>query len=83
LFVLQEAEAPPDVRKPLRSTVYKDTLLGHAPGTPIDEILEMTLRELILEMEEKISAGGLGLLKVCNYLDEVSNGGGLMGLRIG
>lgn len=58
-----------EVRKSQRqkeTNHYKDTLLGHEPGTPLDEILELTLRELILEMEEKVSVGGLGSLKVKN-----------------
>jgi hypothetical protein len=38
--------------------------LNFPPGTPSDEILELTLRDFILEMEEKINGGGLGSLKV-------------------
>lgn len=58
-----------EVRKSQRqkdSNLYKDTLLGHPADTPLDEILELTLRDLILEMEEKMSVGGLGSLKVKN-----------------
>jgi hypothetical protein len=42
--------------------------LNFPPGTPSDEILELTLQDFILEMEEKIHVGGLGSLKVytCN-----------------
>ncbi|XP_034233074.1 bromodomain adjacent to zinc finger domain protein 1A isoform X2 [Thrips palmi] len=58
-----------EVRKSQRqkeANQYKDTLLGHPADTPLDEILELTLRDLILEMEEKMSVGGLGSLKVKN-----------------
>lgn len=58
-----------EVRKSQRqkeTNHYKDTLLGHPANTPLDEILELTLRDLILEMEEKMSVGGLGSLKVKN-----------------
>ncbi|XP_052121345.1 bromodomain adjacent to zinc finger domain protein 1A isoform X2 [Frankliniella occidentalis] len=58
-----------EVRKSQRnkeSNLYKDTLLGHDAGTPLEDILELTLRDLILEMEEKIRIGGLGSLKVKN-----------------
>jgi hypothetical protein len=38
--------------------------LNLPPGTPSDEIMELTLRDFILEMEEKMHGGGLGSLKV-------------------
>lgn len=63
------SEEVPEVRKSQRQkegNQYKDTMLGHPVGTPIEDILELTLRDLVLEMEEKISVGGLGALKVKN-----------------
>ncbi|XP_021919556.1 bromodomain adjacent to zinc finger domain protein 1A isoform X2 [Zootermopsis nevadensis] len=53
----------PEPRKS-RSQKHEDANLNFAPGTPTDEILELTLRDFILEMEEKIQIGGLGSLKV-------------------
>ncbi|PNF34918.1 hypothetical protein B7P43_G01418 [Cryptotermes secundus] len=53
----------PEPRKS-RSQKHEDANLNYPPGTPIDEILELTLRDFILEMEEKIQVGGLGSLKV-------------------
>jgi len=53
-----------------------DPNLGFAPGTPIDLILELQLRDLILETEEKIFLGGLGSLKVYknnNSLNPIRN----------
>jgi hypothetical protein len=49
-----------------RSQKHADANLNYPPGTPTDEILELTLRDFILEMEEKIQTGGLGSLKVCS-----------------
>lgn len=54
----------PEPRKS-RSHKHEDANLNFPPGTPADEILELTLRDFILEMEEKIQMGGLGSLKVC------------------
>jgi hypothetical protein len=54
----------PEPRK-CRSQKHEDANLNFPPGTPTDEILELTLRDFILEMEEKIQMGGLGCLKVC------------------
>lgn len=61
------SEDVPEVRKSQRqkeTSQYKDTLLGHPSGTQIQDIMELTLRDLILEIEEKITVGGLGSLKV-------------------
>lgn len=55
----------PEPRKS-RSQKHEDANLNYPPGTPTDEILELTLRDFILEMEEKIQVGGLGSLKVCS-----------------
>lgn len=54
----------PEPRKS-RSQKHEDANLNFPPGTPTDEILELTLRDFILEMEEKMQSGGLGSLKVC------------------
>ncbi|XP_069695785.1 bromodomain adjacent to zinc finger domain protein 1A-like isoform X2 [Periplaneta americana] len=54
----------PEPRKSSRSQKHEDANLNFPPGTPIDEILEVTLRDFILEMEEKMQLGGLGSLKV-------------------
>lgn len=51
-----------------RSQKHGDANLNYPPGTPTDEILELTLRDFILEMEEKIQTGGLGSLKVCSVV---------------
>ncbi|BET01786.1 ATP-dependent chromatin assembly factor large subunit [Nesidiocoris tenuis] len=44
--------------------VYDADNLGYPEGTPIDDIVERSLRDYILETEEKISGGALGVLKV-------------------
>jgi bromodomain adjacent to zinc finger domain protein 1A len=49
-----------------RSQKHGDANLNYPPGTPTEEILELTLRDFILELEEKIHTGGLGSLKVCS-----------------
>jgi len=41
-----------------------DTNLNFPIGTPIDHIMEMTLRDMILECEEKLFIGGLGSIRV-------------------
>lgn len=41
-----------------------DVNLNFPLGTPIDEILQLTLRDMILETEEKIHLGMLGSLRV-------------------
>ncbi|CAG0901953.1 unnamed protein product [Darwinula stevensoni] len=38
--------------------------LNFPPGTAPEEVLELTFRDFLLEMEEKIQGGGLGSLKV-------------------
>ncbi|KAL0275653.1 UNVERIFIED_CONTAM: hypothetical protein PYX00_003449 [Menopon gallinae] len=45
---------------------YENANLKYPSGTPIQEILELYIRELILDTEEKIYCGGLGVLKVGN-----------------
>lgn len=43
---------------------YIEANFGFPPGTSIDEILQNTLTDEILELEEKIYTGGLGQLRV-------------------
>ncbi|KAF6198760.1 hypothetical protein GE061_006782, partial [Apolygus lucorum] len=43
---------------------YESSFCGYPEDCPLDDIVEGTLRDLILETEEKISAGALGYLKV-------------------
>ncbi|CAG7837595.1 unnamed protein product [Allacma fusca] len=46
------------------STKHLNPNLNYPPGTPVEKILELQLRDLILETEEKIFLGTLGSLKV-------------------
>lgn len=48
----------------LRKEKEYDVNLYFPPGTPVEEIMERTLVDMILETEEKIFVGGLGSLKV-------------------
>jgi len=41
-----------------------DTNLNFEIGTPIDHIMEVTLRDMLLEIEEKLFIGGLGTIRV-------------------
>ena len=43
---------------------YEDANLGYSPDIKSEEVLENALIENVLEMEEKISAGALGNLKI-------------------
>lgn len=49
-----------------RHKTQYDMNLRFPAGTPIDEILDITLRDTILDMEDKIFHGALGSLKVPN-----------------
>lgn len=51
------------LRKPVKSR-YEDANLGYPADSDLSEILESTLVDYILEMEEKIFAGNLGALKI-------------------
>ena len=56
-----------EVRKSTRQTRKEkeyDANLFFPPGTPVEEIMQRTLVDMILETEEKIAIGGLGSLKV-------------------
>ena len=48
---------------------HMDPNLNYPVGTPIDVIMELQLRDMILEMEEKAFLGGLGSLKVIRRLE--------------
>lgn len=63
----QEPEIDLSIRKSNRNMTTKkdsDVNLNFPLGTPIDEILQLTLRDMILETEEKIQMGMLGSLRV-------------------
>lgn len=64
----QDSEQETAVRKSRRTGGKKggdtDTNLNFPLGTPIDHILEITLRDMILEVEEKLFVGVLGRLQV-------------------
>ena len=62
----KEPEEDKIIRKSQRGHAKKDGdgNLNFPLGTPIDEIFETTIRDLILEVEEKINMGFLGALKV-------------------
>lgn len=65
----QEPELDMVSRKSQRHlTTKKDTdvNLNFPPGTAVDEILQLTLRDMILETEEKIYMGMLGSLRAEN-----------------
>lgn len=51
------------LRKPAKSR-YDDANLGFPADTALSDILESTLVDYILEMEEKLFAGSLGFLKI-------------------
>jgi len=67
----QEPEVDPNIRKSSRSKEVKkeDANLNFPSGTPMNEILQLTLRDMILETEEKLELGMLGSLKVENRED--------------
>ncbi|KAB7493629.1 Bromodomain adjacent to zinc finger domain protein 1A [Armadillidium nasatum] len=54
----QKDESQIDLKKCLKRN------LNFPPDTPVDRILELTLRDMVLEIEEKIDNGMLGALKV-------------------
>ncbi|XP_046750522.1 bromodomain adjacent to zinc finger domain protein 1A isoform X3 [Diprion similis] len=47
-----------------RKNKYDNVNLAFPPGTDIEEVLELTLRDYILDLEDKIKVGCLGSLKV-------------------
>ena len=62
--VLQEMEGEGGLRKSQRHTgVKKDTNLNFPLGTPMEEVLKVTLTDIILETEEKLHVGMLGTLQ--------------------
>uniref|UniRef100_A0A2P2HYB3 Bromodomain adjacent to zinc finger domain protein 1A n=1 Tax=Hirondellea gigas TaxID=1518452 RepID=A0A2P2HYB3_9CRUS len=64
----EDCDQESHVRKSRRTGGKKggdsDTNLNFPLGTPIDHILEVTLRDMILEVEEKLHVGVLGRLQV-------------------
>ncbi|XP_078034586.1 ATP-dependent chromatin assembly factor large subunit isoform X2 [Augochlora pura] len=45
---------------------YENANLNYPPDVPVEDVFEFTLRDFILELEDKIKAGCLGSLKVNN-----------------
>ncbi|XP_050735589.1 bromodomain adjacent to zinc finger domain protein 1A-like isoform X2 [Eriocheir sinensis] len=65
LSALQEMEGDSGVRKSQRhgaaaAAAKKDTNLSFPLGTPVQEVLKVTLTDMILETEEKVHLGMLG-----------------------
>ena len=52
------------------SSKHLDPNLNYPSGTPVDKILELQIRDLILEMEEKVYLGTLGSLKVIIFVTD-------------
>lgn len=66
----QEPEVDTNIRKSTRKETKKeDANLNFPSGTPMNEILQLTLRDMILETEEKLELGMLGSLKTENRED--------------
>lgn len=56
----------------------EDANFNFPKGTPMAEIMEASLRDLIADMEDKIHMGGLGILKVGErekWRESITNGG--------
>ncbi|XP_063977638.1 bromodomain adjacent to zinc finger domain protein 1A isoform X2 [Diachasmimorpha longicaudata] len=47
-----------------RKSKQDSTNLNFLPDVPIDEVMELTLRDYVLDLEDKVKAGCLGSLKV-------------------
>ncbi|XP_068208965.1 bromodomain adjacent to zinc finger domain protein 1A [Palaemon carinicauda] len=77
----QEPELDVVSRKSQRHLTTKkdsDVNLNFPPGTEVDEILQLTLRDMILETEEKIFMGMLGSLRTDNrnaWREAIEKGG--------
>ncbi|XP_012285440.1 bromodomain adjacent to zinc finger domain protein 1A isoform X2 [Orussus abietinus] len=54
------------VIKTVKKNKYDNVNMNYPPDVPINDVLELTLRDYILDLEEKIKVGGLGSLKVIN-----------------
>lgn len=66
-----EIKVDAEIRKStrqLRKEKEYDINLYFPVGTPVEEIMERTLIDMILETEEKIFVGGLGSVKVVHLL---------------
>ncbi|KAL0121189.1 hypothetical protein PUN28_008696 [Cardiocondyla obscurior] len=52
------------VNKTVKKSKYENANLNFPSDMPIDDVMELTLRDHILEFEDKIKAGCLGCLKI-------------------
>ncbi|KZC06179.1 Bromodomain adjacent to zinc finger domain protein 1A [Dufourea novaeangliae] len=52
--------------KSSKKSKYENANLNFPPETPVDDVFELTLRDFILDLEDKMKAGCLGSLKVNN-----------------
>lgn len=52
------------VRRMVKAKKYENANLNHEAGTDANEIYDLTLREIILDFEQKLNLGCLGELKV-------------------
>ncbi|KAK2583060.1 hypothetical protein KPH14_009093 [Odynerus spinipes] len=62
--------------KTTRKNKYENANLNFSPDMSVDSVMEMTLRDFILDFEEKIKAGCLGSIKVINrdaWREAISN----------
>ncbi|XP_011630089.1 bromodomain adjacent to zinc finger domain protein 1A isoform X2 [Pogonomyrmex barbatus] len=54
------------INKAVKKNKYENVNLNFPPDMPIDDVLELTLRDHILDFEDKINAGCLGCLKIAD-----------------
>ncbi|EFN82387.1 Bromodomain adjacent to zinc finger domain protein 1A [Harpegnathos saltator] len=52
------------INKATKKNKYENSNLNFPPEIPVDEVMELTLRDYILDFEDKIKAGCLGCLKI-------------------
>ncbi|KAG8235735.1 hypothetical protein J437_LFUL016197 [Ladona fulva] len=75
----QEPVEITETRKSGRQQSKKDNSnFNFAAGLPVEEVFELTLRDYILDMEEKITLGGFGNLKVKDrdaWREAINSGG--------
>lgn len=67
-FVVDSCASSGTIKSTRSQKGYENANLKYPAGTPIQEILELYIRELILDTEEKIYCGGLGTVKVKNRI---------------
>ena len=63
---MQFVDPPKDISKLTKKSKVDNTHHNYPADMPIDEVLALTLRDYILDLEDKIKVGGLGSLKVNN-----------------